>query len=99
MKYPSLASFSKRLDSSYEKYRVEGFRKRHFAPEEFHQSIDGIVGTTIMRTRYVGLPGGTAGPLGYQLMLSFWAWGDTEGETMANLDRVLGHLSEALHAI
>jgi hypothetical protein len=59
----------------------------------------GIVGTTIMRTRYVGLPGGTAGPLGYQLMLSFWAWGDTEGETMANLDRVLGNLSEALHAI
>jgi hypothetical protein len=59
----------------------------------------GIVGTTIMRTRYVELPGGADGPLGYQLMLSFWAWGDTDDETMGNLDRLLGNLSEALRGI
>ena len=54
----------------------------------------GIVGTTIMRTRYVDL-----GSLGYQLMLSFWAWGDSEDETMGNLDRLLGNLSQALHGV
>jgi hypothetical protein len=59
----------------------------------------GIVGTTVVRTRYVGLPGGAPGRLGYQLMLSFWAWGDDEAETMANLDRVLENLSLALHGV
>jgi len=59
----------------------------------------GIVGTTVVRTRYVGLPGGASGRLGYQLMLSFWAWGDDEAETMANLDRVLENLSLALHGV
>ena len=33
------------------------------------------------------------------LMLSFWAWGDDEAETMANLDRVLENLSLALHGV
>jgi len=32
-------------------------------------------------------------------MLSFWAWGDDEAETMANLDRVLENLSLALHGV
>jgi hypothetical protein len=32
-------------------------------------------------------------------MLSFWAWGDTEVETMANLDRLLRNLSEALRGV
>ena len=49
MKYQSLTSFSKKLDSSYEKYRVEGFPKRHFEPGQFHEIIDGVVGTTIRR--------------------------------------------------
>jgi hypothetical protein len=59
----------------------------------------GIVGTTVMRTHFLGLPGGAGGPLGYQLMLSFWAWGDTEDETMANLDRLLGNLASALRRV
>ena len=59
----------------------------------------GIVGTTIVRTRYLGLSGRGHGRLGYQLMLSFWAWGDDEAETMANLDRVLENLSLALHEV
>lgn len=57
----------------------------------------GAVGTTIMRTEYLGLPAVGRGRLGYQLMLSFWAWGDTEEETMANLDRLLRGLSRVLH--
>jgi hypothetical protein len=56
----------------------------------------GVVGTTIMRTRYVSLPVPEAGQMGYQLMLSFWAWGDTIDETMAHLDRLFRNLSRAL---
>jgi hypothetical protein len=59
----------------------------------------GVVGTTIMRTRYVGLPGSGDGPLGYQLMLSFWAWGDTVDEAMAHLDRLFESLSRALDVV
>jgi len=57
----------------------------------------GVVGTTIMRTRYVDLPGPEQGQLGYQLMLSFWAWGETVDETMLHFDRVVGILARALH--
>lgn len=57
----------------------------------------GAVGTTIMATNYVGLQTSTPGQTGYQLMLSFWAWGDTEADTMARLDRLFGNLSKALH--
>lgn len=56
----------------------------------------GMVGTTIMRTRYIGLPMPEAEQLGYQLMLPFWAWGDTVEETMAHLDRVVSNLARAV---
>jgi hypothetical protein len=59
----------------------------------------GMVGTTIMRTRYLGLTGPEETRLGYQLMLSFWAWGDTVTETMVHLDRVVGNLSAALREV
>jgi hypothetical protein len=49
MKHQSQASFSKKLDSTYEEFRVDRFPKRHFSPEQFHEAIDGIVGTTIRR--------------------------------------------------
>jgi len=56
----------------------------------------GAVGTTITRTQYVGLPVPDGEQMGYQLMLSFWTWGDTEEETMGHLDRLFGNLSQAL---
>jgi len=56
----------------------------------------GVVATSVMRTRYITLPVTEKEQAGYQLMLSFWAWGDNEAETMANLDRVLKNLREAL---
>ena len=75
---------------------LEGTAHRHLAriDPEFEW---GAVGTTIMRTQYVGLPVPDEDQMGYQLMLSFWAWGDTEAETMAHLDRLFGNLSRALH--
>jgi hypothetical protein len=36
--------------------------------------------------------------LGYQLILSFWAWGSLEAELMANLGRVVRNLGEGLGA-
>ena len=54
-------------------------------------------GSVVSGTYYVALPDGEQD--GSQLMISFWAWGDTELETMANFDRVVKNLSAALHDI
>jgi len=56
----------------------------------------GMVGTTITPVRFVDLPRPHDQNLGYQLMLSFWAWGDSEAEVMDNLDRVVGNLAQAI---
>jgi hypothetical protein len=53
----------------------------------------GVVGTAVIPVQYLDLPGT---PFGYQLMLSFFAWGNTEKDVMANLDRVFRNLSHAL---
>lgn len=55
----------------------------------------GVVGTTIVPVRYLAVRGGAVGT---QLMISFWAWGDTESENMDNLGRVFGNLSAAMGA-
>ncbi|MGO9711306.1 MAG: hypothetical protein ACLQBL_20760 [Polyangiaceae bacterium] len=59
----------------------------------------GIIGTTILPVRYVTLPGPAKQQLGYQLMISFWAWGSREEELMTNLGRVLRNLSQALQRV
>ena len=59
----------------------------------------GAIGTTIMRTRYVGLPVPETEQQGFQLLVSFWAWGDTDTETMGHLDRLFGSLSRVLHEV
>jgi hypothetical protein len=75
---------------------LENAMHRHLA--EIDPEFEwGVVGTTIMRTQYVELPVPDESQMGYQLMISFWAWGDTEDETMAHLDRLFGNLSRALH--
>jgi hypothetical protein len=56
----------------------------------------GIVGTTVVPVRYLELPESGEQQLGSQLMISFWAWGDSEADTMLNLGRVLKNLSQAL---
>lgn len=55
-----------------------------------------MIGTTIPSVRYVGLPVSADGQLGYQLMISFWAWGDSEREVMSNLERVLRNLAQGV---
>ena len=56
----------------------------------------GMVGTTIVPVRYLQLPERQNGQLGWQLMISFWAWGDNEAEAFSNLGRLFTSLSEAL---
>jgi hypothetical protein len=56
----------------------------------------GMIGTTIYPTRYVTLPLPAERQLGHQLMLSFWAWGDTDAEVMGHLERVVRNLAQAI---
>jgi hypothetical protein len=59
----------------------------------------GMIGTTILPVRYVTLPVSEEQQLGYQLMVSFWAWGSLEAELMTNLGRVLRNLSQGLQVV
>ena len=56
----------------------------------------GMIGTTILPVLYIDLPVAQDQQLGYQLMISFWAWGDSEAEVMSNLERVLENLAQAV---
>jgi hypothetical protein len=56
----------------------------------------GVIGTTVVPVRYLALPESRDQQLGSQLMISFWAWGDSEADTMLNLGRLFKSLSQAL---
>jgi len=55
-----------------------------------------LIGTTLIPVRYLALPDGDGTQLGWQLMISFWAWGDTVAETMSTLGRLFANLTLAL---
>jgi hypothetical protein len=59
----------------------------------------GMVGTTLVPTRYLGLPERDDQQMGAQLMISFWAWGDSEADTMLNLGRLFTNLGRALRTL
>ncbi len=59
----------------------------------------GVVGTTIVPVRYLRLPETGDRQLGKQLMISFWAWGNTEAEAMQNFGRLLKNLAQALRKV
>jgi len=58
----------------------------------------GVIGTTLVPVRFLALPLTIEGDaqLGWQLMVSFWAWGDAEADCMQQLQRLLKSLSIAL---
>lgn len=58
----------------------------------------GAIGTTLVPVRYLAFPR-QEDQLGSQLMISFWAWGDSEAKTMGNLRRLFRNLSNALHTL
>jgi hypothetical protein len=57
----------------------------------------GMVGTTLVPVRYLALPADAQ--LGEELMLSFWAFGDTEETTMQSLARLFKNLTQAVRAV
>lgn len=59
----------------------------------------GVVGTTIRKVQYVSLPLPESGQMGYQLMLTFWAWGDTDSEVMDNLGRTFRNMQKGLAGV
>jgi hypothetical protein len=59
----------------------------------------GALGTTIMKTDYVTLPVPLRDQAGFQVMLYFDAWGDSEEETMSNLERLFKNLQAALQGV
>lgn len=59
----------------------------------------GVIGTTQIPVRYLALPEADGQQLGSQLMISFWAWGDDEADTMQNLARVIKNLTRALRSV
>jgi hypothetical protein len=61
--------------------------------------LSGTVGTTIVPVRYLNLPEAADQQLGTQLMISFWAWGNSELENMQNLGRLIKNLAQALRKV
>jgi len=59
----------------------------------------GVVGISVYRVNYLALTLPDEPNVGFQLMVSFWSWGDTEEEVMANLDRTVRNIWEALRAV
>jgi hypothetical protein len=59
----------------------------------------GVVGTTVVPVRYLALAESNGQQLGSQLMISFWAWGNSEAETMLNLGRLMKNLSQSLRHV
>jgi hypothetical protein len=59
----------------------------------------GVVGTTSIPVRYLALPENDEQQLGTQLMISFWAWGDREADTMQNFGRLINNLARALRQV
>jgi hypothetical protein len=59
----------------------------------------GAIGATIMSTRFTSLPGPPERQSGQHLMLSFWAWGETEQEVMINLDRTFHNVTLVLRRL
>lgn len=59
----------------------------------------GVVGTTLRPTQYVTLPVPEDQQIGSLVMLTFWAWGDTEDEVMENFGRTVSNTRMALEGV
>jgi hypothetical protein len=57
----------------------------------------GAIGTTLVPVRYLTLPGDAQ--LGQQLMVSFWAFGNSEPSVMQNLGRLFTNLTQAARGV
>lgn len=58
----------------------------------------GVVGISSMPTKYVEIPEQSR-RAGTEVMLTFWAWGDDENETMENLQRLFHAMRQCLSLV
>lgn len=89
------------LPSNLSEERAEWLKGAlHQSLNEMDESFElGVIGMTLFPTRYVTLPLPEKRQRGFQLILSFWCWGDTEEEVMENLDRTLRNMWRALREV
>jgi hypothetical protein len=59
----------------------------------------GALGTTLIPVHYLALQERGVAHVGWQLMVSFWAWGSTEADAMRNLARLFGSVAQALRGL
>ena len=85
------------IELNLSRRRVEGLRTGlHLCLEALDPDFElGLIGTMIPPVLYID-PVSRGRQLGQQLMISFWAWGDSEEEVMNNLERVMENLRQAL---
>ncbi|MFK7930078.1 MAG: hypothetical protein AB8H79_17925 [Myxococcota bacterium] len=69
-----------------------------YALSQLGPDLEAIVGVSLVDVQFTELPGPAARQKGQQLMLSFWAWGDSEALTLATLDAALVHLWTAMRS-
>jgi len=94
-----LMVLSRNLAANTRPDHVGGLAQRvAIALSQMSEGIEAVVGVTIVDVQFTTLPGSAAQQRGQQLMLSFWAWGDDEAETLGNVDHTLGNLAAALRA-
>jgi hypothetical protein len=88
------------LKSNTVRAQVTGLEHRlHLHLAENDRSFQwGVIGTTIVPVRYLALIESGNHQLGSQLMISFWAFGNSEADTMLNLGRLFRNLSRALES-
>ena len=77
---------------------LTGVLHRHLNENETELEY-GVVGITVFPVRYITLPPGDLQQLGFQVILSFWAWGNDEEEVMANMERTVRGIGAALHTV
>jgi hypothetical protein len=89
------------LELNLSRHRIEGLKNAlHRRLASLDPTFElGLIGTTMPPVAYVALPGPREQQIGHQLMISFWAWGDSESEVMRNLKRVMENLSQALGSL
>lgn len=72
----------------------------HFYLSQIDRDFDlGVVGTSILPVYFKDLNLPEEQKYGYELMLSFWTWGDDESETMENLDRLFRGLNQSIEVL
>jgi hypothetical protein len=87
-----------RMNTSPEHVRCLKDASHHYLLQIDPDFESDVVGTTLMQVNFVTLLPKEK-QSGHELQLSFWAWGDSDVETMTNLERLFRNLENSLRCI